>query len=125
MSGGEAGAGGGSAADAASEMPVLERGEFFRILDGGDSYVLADMTKRGLEARSRSVDEGVGVEADKGVIHDMDGIGREVPIRWFFPKGRRGLGDALAPARRLEEKYTKLREMTCPDGGGSGGSDGG
>lgn len=119
MSGGEAGAGG--AADAAAAMPVLERGEFFRILDGGDSYVLADMTKRGLEARSRSVDEGVGVEADKGVIHDMDGIGREVPIRWFFPKGRHGMGDVLAPARRLEEKYTKLREMTCPDGGGSDG----
>lgn len=112
---------GGGGAGGAAEMPVLERGEFFRILDGGESYVLADMTKRGLEARSRSVDEGVGVEADKGVIHDMDGIGHEVPIRWFFPKGRHGLGDVLAPARRLEEKYARLRDLTCPDGGGRDG----
>lgn len=116
MSGGDEG---GGAADA--EPPVLEKGAFFRILDGGGSYVLADMTKRGLEARSRSFDEGAGVDADKGVIHDMDGIGREVPIRWFFPKGRYGLGDVLAQARRLEAKYARLRELTCPDGGGSDG----
>lgn len=113
------GKGGGGAA--AAGPPVLERGTFFRILDGGGSYVLADMTKRGLEARSRSVDEDAGVEADKGVIHDMDGIGHEVPIRWFFPKDRHGLGDVLERARRLEAKYAGLRELTCPDGGGSDG----
>ena len=108
-----------SGASAGAEPAVLEKGAFFSILDGGDSYVLADMTKRGLEARSRSVDEKAGVEADKGIIHDMDGIGREVPIRWFYPKGRHGMGDVLAQARGLEEKYTRLRELTCPDGGGS------
>lgn len=108
--------GGGSGAEGPA---VLERGAFFRILDAGDSYVLADMTKRGLEPRSRSVDEEAGVEADKGMIHDMDGIGHEVPIRWFYPKGRHGMGDVLERARRLEEKYTRLRELTCPDGGGS------
>ena len=123
MSGGDGGAVAGAAGGTAAPEgpPVLERGTFFRILDGGGSYVLADMTKRGLEARSRSVDDEVGVEADKGVIHDMDGIGREVPIRWFFPKEGHCLEDALAPARRLEEKYTRLRELTCPDGGGSDG----
>ena len=113
---------GGAAAAASADPPVLERGAFFRILDGGDSYVLADMTKRGLEVRSRSADEAMmGVEADKGIIHDMDGIGHEVPIRWFFPKGRYGLGDVVEPARRLEEKYARLREATCPDDGGSDG----
>ena len=28
----------------------------------------------------------LNVEAEKGMIHDMDGIGHWVPIRWFFPK---------------------------------------
>ena len=115
--------GGGAGAAAASAEPrVLESGSFFRILDGGDSYVLADMTKRGLEPRSRSADATMlGAEADMGIIHDMDGIGHEVPIRWFFPKGRHGLEDVLAQARGLEEKYTKLRDLTCPDGGGRDG----
>ena len=28
----------------------------------------------------------LNVKADKGMIHDMDGIGHWVPIRWYFSK---------------------------------------
>ena len=107
-----------TAADGGGQPPVIEKGTFFQVLDSGTAYVLADMTKRGLRPRSRSPDKNAGVEADMGVIHGMDGTGHEVPIRWFFPKERYGLGDVMAAARSLEEKYTRLREMTCPDGGG-------
>ena len=116
---GGTGAAAAAAADGGGGQPALiEKGAFFQVLDGGTAYVLADMTKRGLRPRSRAPDKNDGVEADMGVIHGMDGTGHEVPIRWFFPKGEYGLGDVMAAARRLEEKYTRLREMTCPDGGG-------
>lgn len=107
-----------AAADGGGQPATLEKGAFFQILDGGTVYVLADMTKRGLRPRSRSPDKKAGVEADMGVIHGTDGTGHEVPIRWFFPKGQYGLDDVMAEARSLEEKYTRLRELTCPDGGG-------
>ena len=121
-SAGSAGSASASAAAKAGGRPqaVIEKGAFFQILDGGAEYILADMTKRGLQPRSRSPDEDAGVEADMGVIHGMDGTGHRVPIRWFFPKGLHGLDDVMAAARSLEEKYTRLREMTCPDGGGGG-----
>lgn len=110
MSGG--GASGGTAAG--GPRAVLEKGSFFQILDGGTAYILADMTKRGLEPRSRSLDKKAGVEADMGMVHGMDGTGHEVPIRWFFPKETYSLDDVIAPARDLEERYTRLRELTCP-----------
>ena len=110
MSGG--GASGGTAAG--GPRAVLEKGSFFQILDGGTAYILADMTKRGLEPRSRSLDKKAGVEADMGMVHGMDGTGHEVPIRWFFPKEMYSLDDVIAPARDLEERYMRLRELTCP-----------
>ena len=76
---------------------------------------MEDKTKRGLTIKETSLDEKLGVKADKGMIHDMDGIGHWVPIRWYFPKGTFNLEKVSKYAEAMEEKYTKLRELTCPD----------
>ena len=76
---------------------------------------MEDSTKRGLTVQKRSLDENIHVEVEKGVIYDMDGIGHFVPIRWFFPKTDHTIQDIMTHANEMEEKYTKLRELTCPD----------
>ena len=76
---------------------------------------MEDKTKRGLTVKEHSIDEKLQVEADKGMIHDMDGIGHWVPIRWFFPKDNYSLDKVLTHAEVMEKKYTELRELTCPD----------
>jgi len=76
---------------------------------------MEDKTKRGLTVKERSVDEKLNVEAEKGMIHDMDGIGHWVPIRWYFPKSDYTLEKVLVFAEDMEKRYTKLRELTCPD----------
>lgn len=79
------------------------------------TLLLEDKTKRGLSVIERSLDEKMGVEAEKGVIHDMDGIGHRVGIRWYFPKSQFTFDDVLKKAEEIEERYRKIREMTCPD----------
>ena len=76
---------------------------------------MEDKTKRGLTVKETSVDEKLNVIADKGMIHDMDGIGHWVPIRWYFPKNDYDLSQVEIHAEKMEKKYTKLRELTCPD----------
>jgi hypothetical protein len=49
------------------------------------------------------------------MIHDMDGIGHWVPIRWYFSKESYDLPKVTIHADAMDEKYTKLRELTCPD----------
>ena len=78
---------------------------------------MEDKTKRGLTVKDTSIDEKISVKADKGMIHDMDGIGHWVPIRWYFPKAQFDLAQVLAYAEEMEKKYTELRELTCPDDG--------
>jgi len=76
---------------------------------------MEDKTKSGLTVKERSHDEKLKVEAEKGMIHDMDGIGHWVPIRWFFPKNEYDLGKVLFHAEAMEKKYKELRELTCPE----------
>jgi hypothetical protein len=76
---------------------------------------MEDRTKRGLTVREKSLDEKLQVIADKGMIHDMDGIGHWVPIRWYFPKKEYDLQKVLLHAEAMEKKYNELRELTCPD----------
>ena len=97
------------------DVPVLKEGSFYLIRDGSSDIVLEDKTKRGLTVRDTSVDEKLGVTADKGMIHDMDGIGHWVPIRWYFSKECYGLSDVQAHADAMDKRYTELREVTCPD----------
>ena len=76
---------------------------------------MEDKTKRGLSIKETSVDDKLQVKADKGMIHDMDGIGHWVPIRWYFPKNNFTLETVLEYAEDMEKRYTELRELTCPD----------
>ena len=96
-------------------LPILKKGNFYYIKESDSDFVLEDKTKRGLEIRNHSIDEKTSVQADKGMIHDMDGIGHLVVIRWFFPKSDFDLDKIVVFANEMEEKYTKLRELTCPD----------
>lgn len=97
------------------DLPVLKKGTFYFIKDGESDIVLEDKTKRGLTVRETSVDEKIDVKADKGMIHDMDGIGHWVPIRWYFSKELYSISDVIIHAEAMEKKYTELRELTCPD----------
>ena len=97
------------------DLPVLKKGSFYLIKDENDFLVLEDKTKRGLTVREKSFDPEKKVEAEKGVIHDSDGIGHHIPIRWFFPKDKVSLTEVLSHAEKMEKKYTELRELTCPD----------
>jgi len=76
---------------------------------------MEDKTKRGLSIKETSIDEKLHVKADKGMIHDMDGIGHWVSIRWYFPKNQFGLDQILKYAEEMEKRYAELRELTCPD----------
>ena len=97
------------------DLPVLKKGSFYFIKDGETDFILEDKTKRGLTVKETSADEKLNVQADKGMIHDMDGIGHWVPIRWYFSKGSNDLSQVMVHAEAMEEKYTKLRELTCPE----------
>ena len=96
------------------DLPSLEKGSFYFIKDGNTALVLEDKTKRGLEIKETSIDENLKVKADKGMIHDMDGIGHWVPIRWYFSKDSYDVSSVLVHANAMEKKYTELRELTCP-----------
>ena len=96
------------------DLPILEKGSFYFIKDADAELILEDKTKRGLEIKETSIDEKLKVKADKGMIHDMDGIGHWVPIRWYFSKDSFDLSAVLIHAYDMEKKYTELRELTCP-----------
>lgn len=98
-----------------SEPPILKKGSFYLIKDRPEDLILEDRTKRGLTVQASSIDDDTKVLADKGKIHDMDGIGHWVPIRWYFPKKDYDLKKVLVHAEKMEKKYTELRELTCPD----------
>ena len=97
------------------ELPILKKGSFYIIKDSKTDLIMEDRTKRGLTVKERSIDEKLNVEAEKGMIHDMDGIGHWVPIRWFFPKNQYDIEKVLVLAEAMEKKYKEIRELTCPD----------
>jgi len=97
------------------DFPIVKKGSFYSIKDADTHLIMEDRTKRGLATKERSIDEKLNVEAEKGMIYDMDGIGHWVPIRWFFPKNEFSLEKVLIHAEAMEKKYKELRELTCPD----------
>jgi hypothetical protein len=97
------------------DLPVLKKGSFYFIKDGDTDFILEDNTKRGLTVKETSIDEKLNVKADKGMIHDMDGIGHWVPIRWYISKDSFDLSQVMEHAEVKEKKYTEMRELTCPD----------
>ena len=94
---------------------MIKQGSFYYIKDGDTDFILEDKTKRGLTVKDTSIDEKLNVSADKGMIHDMDGIGHWVPIRWYFSKDLFDLKKISEYAESMEKKYTALRDLTCPD----------
>jgi len=97
------------------DLPVIKKGSFYYIKDGDTNFILEDKTKRGLTVKDTSIDEKLNVKADKGMIHDMDGIGHWVPIRWYFSKDLYDIKKISEYAESMEKKYVELRELTCPD----------
>lgn len=97
------------------DLAILKKGSFYLIKESDSDFIMEDRTKRGLTIKEKSIDDKMKVEADKGMIHDMDGIGHWVPIRWFFPKKEHSFEEVLDHAEKMEKKYTELRELTCPD----------
>lgn len=99
-----------------TDRTPLIRGKFYFIYDGDDvNLVLEDKTKRGLEVRERNKDEKYDVDADKGIIYDVDGIGHKVVIRWYFPKSKYQIAEVTKIAEEMEDRYKAIQEMTCPD----------
>ena len=98
-----------------SDLPVLESGSFYLIKDADTHLILEDKTKRGLAIKETSADQRLDVKADKGMIHDMDGVGHKVPIRWYFSKETFDISEVMVHAQMIEKKYNEIREMTCPD----------
>ncbi len=94
---------------------MIKQGSFYYIKDANTHFVLEDKTKRGLTVKNTSIDEKLNVQADKGMIHDMDGIGHWIPIRWYFSKDQFDLKKILEYAETMEKKYVEIRELTCPD----------
>jgi uncharacterized protein YegL len=94
---------------------VIKKGSYYYIKESNTNFVMEDLTKRGLTVKDTSIDEKLNVIADKGMIHDMDGIGHWVPIRWYFPKDMFNLAKISEFAETMEKKYIELRELTCPD----------
>jgi hypothetical protein len=94
---------------------LVKKGQFYFIYDNHPDLVLEDKTKRGLEVRERVQDDKYGVEADKGVIHDMDGVGHKVGIRWYFPQSKYTIEHVTQIAQEIEARYKAIRELTCPD----------
>jgi hypothetical protein len=94
---------------------LIKKGRFYFIYDGDLDLVLEDKTKRGLEVREFVFDETLGVQADRGTIYDLDGIGHKVAIRWYFPKSKYSLEHVVKIGEEVELRYKAIREMTCPD----------
>ena len=97
------------------DLPILKSGSYYFVKDGNSAFIMEDKTKRGLTVKETSVDEKLNVIADKGMIHDMDGIGHWVPIRWYFSKDQFDLNKIIEYAEAMEKKYAEIRELTCPD----------
>jgi hypothetical protein len=94
---------------------LVKKGQFYFIYDNRPDLVLEDKTKRGLEVRETVPDDKYGVEADKGVIYDMDGIGHKVGIRWYFPQSKYTIEHVTQIAQEIETRYKAIRDLTCPD----------
>src|ERR687884_23245 len=94
---------------------LVKKGQFYFIYNNGQNLVLEDKTKRGLEVQEHILDQKYGVEADRGVIYDMDGIGHRVGIRWYFNQSKYTLDNVIEIAEEIESRYKAIREMTCPD----------
>ena len=95
---------------------LVKKGQFYFIYDGdGQNFIVEDKTKRGLPVVESSIDDNVGLLAEKGRFYDGNGRGHVVPIRWSFPKENYTFGQVLKFADTLDNGYRAIMEDTCPD----------
>lgn len=98
------------------EKTLLKKGRFYFIYDEDpQNLVVEDKTKRGLPVLENSIDQDVGLTADKGRFYDANGRGHVVPIRWYFPKEKYTLDQVYNFADKLENRYRAIMDLTCPD----------
>ena len=98
-----------------NDKEPIRKGQFFRIYDLGNEYLLLDRTKRGLNVKEQEYDDRFNAVAAKGIIYDINGKAHKVSICWYFPKYKFTLEQVLNKAMEMEKYYRKLREETCPD----------
>jgi hypothetical protein len=97
------------------EKDLLKGGQFYFIYDGtSQNFIVVDKTKRGLPVVENSIDESVGLLAEKGRFYDGNGRGHVVPIRWYFPKDKYTLEKVCEFADTLDIHYRAIMEETCP-----------
>ena len=95
---------------------LVKKGQFYFIYDGdGQHFIVEDKTKRGLAVVESSIDDNVGLLAEKGRFYDGNGRGHVVPIRWSFPKENYTFEQVLKFADTLDNRYRAIMEDTCPD----------
>lgn len=93
---------------------LVRTGQFYFVYEDPVKFVVEDKTKRGLPVLENSIDDNVGLIAEKGRFYDANGRGHVVPIRWYFPKDRYSLDQVCKFADRLENRYKTMMEETCP-----------
>ena len=95
---------------------LVKKGQFYFIYDGdGQHFIVEDKTKRGLAVVESSIDDNVGLLAEKGRFYDGNGRGHVVPIRWSFPKENYTFEQVLKFADTIDNRYRAIMEDTCPD----------
>ena len=62
-----------------------------------------------------SIDDSIGVIAEKGRFYDANGREHVVPIRWFFAKENYTYEQVLKFADTMDSRYRAIMEDTCPD----------
>ena len=93
---------------------LVKIGQFYFIYDDPVKFIVEDKTKRGLPVVEISIDDSVGLSAEKGRFYDANGRGHVVPIRWYFPNDSDGLEQVCKFADKLENRYKTIMEETCP-----------
>lgn len=98
------------------ELDPIKKGQFYFIYEGnGQSFVVEDKTKRGLPVIENSIDDNIGIMAEKGRFYDANGRGHVVSIRWYFPKENYTFEQVCKFADTLDSRYRAIMEDTCPD----------
>jgi len=93
---------------------LVRTGQFYFIYDDPVKFVVEDKTKRGLPVLENSIDDNIGLIAEKGRFYDANGRGHVVPMRWYFPKDRYSLDEVCKFADILDNRYRAIMEDTCP-----------
>ena len=95
---------------------LIKKGHFYFIYDGALDLVPENRAKPRSERYRKSVfEEKFGVQAERGIIYDINGKGHKVGIRWYFPKSKYRMDHVIKIGEEMDLRYKAIREMTCPE----------